>query len=124
MDETVILDACCNLCLSATGRADEILRELPYSVVTGTRARRESLHLEVPGSDEREVVDLQPLLDGGVLRELQLVDEAELGLFVQFAARLNDGEAEAAALAVQHGYLFATDDRKARRVVSEAYPSI
>jgi predicted nucleic acid-binding protein len=48
----------------------------------------------------------------------------ELGLLVEFAASLGDGEAASAAIAISRGYLLATDDRKARRVVQSAHPAV
>ena len=123
MQETVILDACCTLNFSATNRAADLLTDLPYRFVIGTRARREAQWLVVPGSDEREPVDLQPLIDRGLLQEEQLEHEEET-MFAQWAARMGDGEAEAAALAVGRSYVLATDDRKARRMLSGAYAAL
>jgi predicted nucleic acid-binding protein len=42
----------------------------------------------------------------------------EDALFVQFAAKIDDGEAMTLALCVSRGYAFATDDRKARRIAA------
>ena len=123
MDETVVLDACCILNITATGRAGQILNELPHRFALGHRARGEALWLAAPDSDEREPVDLGPLLAAGLLTEALLDGPAEAALFVEFAATLADGEAEAAALAVARGYVLATDDRKARRTVAARYPS-
>jgi hypothetical protein len=119
MVDPVILDACCTLNLAATGRAEAILRQLPYRFVVGPRARGETLWLVVPDSDEREPVDLEPLIGAGALREEPLQGPEEEALFVEFSIQLADGEAEAAALSVNRGYTLATDDRKAQRVVRE-----
>jgi hypothetical protein len=124
MPDTVNLDACCTLCLCATGRIDDILHDLTYSFVTGRRARGESLYLEVPGLEERELVDLDSLFQQRLLREEELTEPAEVASFVRLAARLNDGEAEAGALAAHRGYILATDDRKARRIIVEEHPSV
>src|SRR5438105_4019371 len=123
MGETIILDACCTPNFAAAGRTAEILRHLPYRFVLGPRARGEALWLAVPGSEEREVVDLQPLLDEGLLAEERLEQDPEAALFMAFSARLAAGEAEAAALAVHRGYVLGTDDRKARRIVAERHPA-
>jgi hypothetical protein len=124
MVDPVILDACCALNLSATGRIDGILRQLPYRFSIGCRARSEALWLAIPASEEREPVDLQPLNERGLLTDETLRGPVEETLFVQLSARLQDGEAEAAALAINRGYILATDDRKARRVVSEIHPRL
>jgi predicted nucleic acid-binding protein len=124
MEETLILDACCTLNLSATGRAAEIFQQLPCRSVVGARARGEAQWLAVPDSEEREPVDLGPLIASGGLTEVQLQGPDEERLFVEFGASLADGEAEAAAIAVNRGFILATDDRKARRIVSERYADV
>jgi hypothetical protein len=124
MVETVILDACCTLNLCATARAQEILRDLPQRFTVGPRARGEALWLAVPDSEEREPVDLEPLIRGGVLTEEALHGPEEEALFIEFGVSLADGEAEAAAIALSRGYTFATDDRKARRAVTERHPAV
>jgi hypothetical protein len=124
MADTVILDACCTLNLAATGRSAEILRQLPYRFCLGPRVRGEALYLAVPDSEEREAVELKPFFDAGLLVEEALAEAVEEALFVEFGASVADGESEAAALAVNRGYILATDDRKARRVVVERHASL
>jgi predicted nucleic acid-binding protein len=118
--ETVILDACCTLNLAATGRMAQILERLPFRFCIGRRARGEAQWLRIPGEEERERVDLEPLLQLSLLVIEELQDAAEEALFVQFSEHIADGEAEAAALAILRSYVLATDDRKARRVVTAA----
>jgi hypothetical protein len=124
MAETVILDACCSLNLVATGRAGDILRQLPYRFCLSQRGRGETLYLRAPDGDERESVDLQPFFDDGLLTVEALAGTSEETLFVEFGAHVADGEAEAAALAVNRGYILATDDRKARRIVLERHTAL
>jgi hypothetical protein len=120
----ILLDTCCSLNLAATGCIDEILGRLPYRFLSGSRAWREAQWLRTPDGEEREPVDLQPLFDGGLLEEAVLESADEEALFVELAALLADGEAEGAALAVHRGYTLATDDRKARRIVAERWPTL
>jgi predicted nucleic acid-binding protein len=117
--QVVILDACCILTLYATGHMDEILRDLPYAVRIGAGARNEAQWLRVPGEEERERIELQPLIDSELLTQERLSGPQEEALFVELGTQLADGEAEAAALAANRGYALATDDRKARRVIGE-----
>jgi hypothetical protein len=119
MDELITLDACCVLNLAATGCFEGILRGLPSHFYVGQRARREAQWLRVLDADQRDLVDLEPLLEMSLLEELQLWDPQERALFIELSVTLEDGEAEAAALAIVRGYALATDDRKARRVVAE-----
>lgn len=119
MDRQIILDACCVLNFAATGCFGEILRGLSCRFHVGSRARGEAQWLRVPDADERERVDLESLFGMGLLEEQMLQQPREEALFVELGAALEDGEAEAAALAIMRGYALATDDRKARRVVLE-----
>jgi predicted nucleic acid-binding protein len=120
--DTVILDACCTLNLAATGRMAEIVEQLPYLFCIGRRALGEALWLRIPGEEERERVDLQPLVQLRLLAVHNLQGPAEEALFVRFSGQIADAEAEAAALAILRGYVLATDDRKARRVATADSP--
>jgi hypothetical protein len=124
MDRPIILDACCVLNLAATGHFEEILRDLPCRWHVGRRARAEAQWLWAPDGEERDQVDLDPLVRLGLLEEQQLEVPQEEALFVEFSATLADGEAEAAALAVTRSFALATDDRKARRIVGERSPGL
>ncbi len=80
--------------------------------------------LKIPSTDDREHVDLSVLVDSRALAVETVTGDDELALLVEFAASLGDGEAASAAVAVSRGYLLATDDRKARRVVQSAHPEV
>ena len=121
---TVILDACCTLNLAATNRIHEILAQLPYRFCIGSRARGEAQWLRIPGEELREQVDLQPLIEREFLSVAELHGAEEEALFVVFTGHVADGEAEGAALAINRGCILATDDRKARRVVTADHPAL
>ena len=122
VDETILLDACNLLNLYGTGEIEAILRSLPYRRVVGVRGRREAQSVRKEEAEERERVDLEPLIEAGLLHEEALGCPEEQDLFVEFGLLLDDGEAEALALAVTRGYAFASDDRKARRIAVERLP--
>lgn len=130
----VFLDACCLINLFASGRAEEILTSLPhrfavarYVVETEVLEIDAGEQSEPPSSDEPggRRVSIHPrlaaLIDGGTLEQLEPVSESALRHLVRFASRLDDGEAHTCALALVHGGRVATDDRKAIRVVTEAW---
>ncbi len=52
------------------------------------------------------------------------LEAAELVDYVNFAAELDDGEAMTCAIAVHRGGAVATDDRKARRVLTRDAPRL
>jgi len=124
MPDSCILDACCTLNLAATARMEEILRDLPYRFSIGKRARGESQRLRVPGSEAREIVDLQPLLGANLLTEEEPETEDEQELYEELAASLAGGEAEASALAICRGYILATDERKTRNRMARDHPGV
>ena len=80
-------------------------------------AASEVLYLRHADADHSpELVSIDPLVEQGLLTLARPESPAEEALFVQFAAKIDDGEAMSLALCVSHGYALATDDRKARRI--------
>ncbi|HET6381965.1 MAG TPA: hypothetical protein VFJ58_01130 [Armatimonadota bacterium] len=121
MSERSVLDACCVQNLYATGAMPGILGALPYAFVIGTRCRGEAPWLKMEKPGEREAVDLAPLLHAGLLEEQSLDGSLEMALFVELSRQMEDGEAEAAALAINRGYCLATDERKVRRILASSH---
>lgn len=126
--ERILLDACCVLNLYSTGQMEAILRALPWRCAVAERVASESLYIRRGGdgedADEREPVDLSPLIAQGLIEVLPLETEEEAASFVGFAADLDDGEAMTCALALHRGGVVGTDDRKARRVCGMQEPSL
>lgn len=93
-----------------------------------TRTLAEAIYVYRGGSDEgayeRERVDLSDIIERRLLEVLSLETEEEYAAFVDFAAVLDDGEAEACALAIRRGLAVATDDRKVLRVLKTQHPSV
>ncbi len=83
----------------------------------------EALYVWLPdssgGSEERIRVDVSALLADGLMTVVRMEHMEEQAIFVDLAASVDDGEAVTGALALTRAYLVATDDRKARRVLSE-----
>lgn len=120
----VVQDACCLLNLAATDRLPEILRDLPYRFIVGPRVRAETLYLKHEHGRPSDRVDLSLPLADGSLREDALGNALDEERFLQFAAVVGNGEAEAAAIAIARGAALATDDHKVRRIVAESHPNI
>jgi predicted nucleic acid-binding protein len=126
---TLLLDACCIINLFATGRAEEILAALPYEFATSRLIVDKeviSITCSPKSTDllDREVIHPSRLES---LPNLAIVDfsgDAELDLFIHFAAHLDDGEASVCALALARGGALATDDRKAIRLLAGTRPEI
>lgn len=125
----LLLDASCLLNLYATGFLREIADTLPYQfAVVDYVMEQEALyiwHPESEGSPEVRVpVDLSQLVCEGIVHVMCLEHLEEEVTFVDLAVSIDDGEAMTGALAFHRGCSVATDDRKARRVLSEQFPSI
>lgn len=65
-------------------------------------------------------IDLAPFFQAGMIHSCDLEGEQELGLFVQLATRLDDGEAACFAIAQSRSWLLATDDRPATKLAAQA----
>ncbi len=114
----IVLDACVVINLVATNRP--LLEYSPSGTpfLLGERAAEEALYLAPADETEPQRIDIAapPTSDG--VQIVRLAGE-ENGLFVELAHMLDDGEAEAMAIAASRGMALATDDRKARRVATE-----
>ncbi len=125
----LILDASCLLNLYATERFGEIAASLREQVAVadyvleeeGLFIRREA---SADGEDDQVLVDLSPFVSERLVEVIRLASRDEETTFVTLAALIDDGEAATAALAVHRGCSVATDDRKARRVLSERAPTV
>jgi len=130
-ESLVFLDACCLINLFGCGRAEVILRALPYRFAVARYVAEEEV-LEI-GSDEAEPdaaseargrTVLSPLLDSlidqRVLTSIAVTTPDEQRELIRFAVDLDDGEARTCALAVTRKALVATDDKKAIRVLRAA----
>ena len=97
---------------------------LPHKLVVADYVlEREALYVWLPdsssSSEDRVLIDVSSLVGEGLITVVRLENPEEEALFVDLAAAVDDGEAVTGALALCRGYLVATDDRKARRVLSE-----
>lgn len=61
-------------------------------------------------------IDVKALVNEGLLLAAHAESERELEDFVGFASEVDDGEAQALAIAKNRGYVLLTDDRKAAAV--------
>jgi predicted nucleic acid-binding protein len=86
---------------------ERVLGESEY-----TRERNNSGEIiEVP-------LNLQPFKDSGLLSEVKPENGAELADYVSFAGEVDDGEAQALAIAKHRKLILLTDDRKAARIAA------
>ena len=126
----IILDACCIINLYASRRMGDILKSIRKSIAVTAYVRDvEALRIydgpedNIRSADEK--IDLQPLIDAGLLEVVSLNSEDEENTFVGFASILgDDGEAITGAIAIHRGWIVGTDDRKAGAFFSRCNPPV
>jgi hypothetical protein len=115
-----VIDSCCVINLYAAADLHTVVPPLAHRFHVPAQVLDETQYIRQPdpadpGNLVRRKVELTPALDAGLLHRCDLDGPEELGLFVQFAATLDDGEAACLAIAKVRGWTLATDDRKGRR---------
>ena len=116
------IDSCCLINLCAVGRLEEWLPGLGFSWHVSGAVMKEVLYLRTwdeEGGRQKEEIDLGALMDQGVLASCDITPGAELALYVQLAAQVDDGEAMGLAIAKTRGWRLATDDKPALRLAAE-----
>jgi predicted nucleic acid-binding protein len=114
-----IIDCCSLLNLYAGWAGLEQLRQLPHSwfvceaVFGESEITREYDENQQP--QDHELV-LAPLVDSGLIQKVAPESDAELADYLNFAQLIDDGEAQAIALAKHRGFVLLTDDRKALKL--------
>lgn len=113
--DDLVLDADVLMSLVASGRVGEILSACMYRGVVCKRVEREALWIETDTPGDRIAVDFMSLEASGDIARIAVAG-VEVASFLEFAREVDDGEAEAIAIASHRRLTFATDDRRATRV--------
>ncbi len=114
--EGVILNACCLINLYASRYLSSILEALPVPVMVAADVyEHEVLRVYSEGFGEEgsisEQIEVQPLLDAGLLATAWPSSDAEQTSVIDFALALKeDGEAFTAALALHRRWAIGVDD--------------
>ena len=119
---TVVLDACVLLNLLASDEAQNIIASAADEYLICEAVAKEVIELRIADSDEEtfEVIKIDDLIKKGILKICVIENSLEESLYINYAGRVDDGEAMSIAIAEVRGYRLATDDRKARRVFLDA----
>ena len=112
----VVFDASVLINLLASQRAEDIIRSLGVPACICPAVLEETMYVrsEVAGEPPRQV-RIDQFLEAGVLEEVDLNDDKERELYIEYSMGLDDGEAMTIALAENRCLAVATDDKKARR---------
>ena len=127
---TIILDACCVINLYASGRMEEILTALPPSIAI-TDYVRNSEALWVYGGPDDDIRSVKERINLTVIeKNCRIItanpnSEVEETTMVNYAYQLkDDGEAFTGAIAVNRGWVMATDDLRAKTFLLKQAPSL
>lgn len=117
----LLLDACVAINLAATDRIQHIAQAIGVTFTLARQAAAEVGHVRDLADGE---ITLTPIglshYDSSTL-EIVSLTQPEYPLYVDLTRMIDDGEAATIAIAVKRSLLFATDDRKARRVCADLH---
>lgn len=126
----IILDACVLMNLYASGQMESVLAAISETFTVAIYVMKfEALSVyktsKYDAPNNREPVQIQSLIDKGLLLVVDLESDAEKISFISFSAqRLDDGEAITMAIARHRNWAVATDDRRAKRIINSYYDHI
>lgn len=125
----LILDASCLINLYASGKMEDILKAVPESVVVADYVlHQESLWIyDGPSEAVREKkrpIDLQPFVSSHLLQVVDIEFPEEANLFVEFATKMDDGEALTGAIAVHRRWAIVVDDKRARNFFQREFSDL
>jgi predicted nucleic acid-binding protein len=116
-----ILDACVLINLLASGEVEGVLRATARDSFVCAAVEKEAVYLRTDDPNSPlELVSLTSYVEAGLLAVCDVAGSEEMGLYVDYASELDDGEAMSLAIALSRDFILATDERKARRLFSEA----
>ena len=128
--DVLILDASTVICLYASGKMADILRDVPPQItVAGYVAQHETQYISSPadasGQKQKIPIDLSPIIREGLINIVDPQGEQEAKIQLSLAARIRGmGEVVTGAIAISRNWGIVVDDRKARRLFYEMAPQI
>ncbi len=125
--DCIILDACCIINLYASGQMRAVLETIPKNLSVAAYVKdHEALNVySGPVNNVKStLIDLQPFIDDNLLLLVDIETEAEENIYINFAERLDDGEAITGAIALSRNWAIATDDTASVRLFQSRVPHI
>lgn len=117
---SLLIDTCVLINLLASGEIKAILKVAAQKSLICSIVEKESIYLRADDpQDGLETVNLQPLIEEGVLTICDIETPEEELAYVNYASALDDGEAMTLAIALARNWYLATDERKAQRLFLE-----
>lgn len=111
-----VIDTCCFINFFASGQATALIKAIGGAVAIPEAVKREAVYLApfAPG-EPRIPIDIDAVVTELKLEVVSPENPAEVSLYVELAAELDDGEAMGLALAKSRSLVLLTDERKARK---------
>jgi len=102
---------------------ENVLDTIPKTVTVATYVyKKEALSIYTgPDQDVRQskvAIDLQPFVNAGLLKIVDIASEAEIELRVNLEAKLDPGEAISGAIAINRNWAIGVDEKKARNLLN------
>lgn len=119
--DCIILDACCFINLYASQQMRAVLEVIPKSISVATYVKDYEVLSIYSGpienvQEKHELIDLQPFIDENLLVLADIETEVEANTYINFAQKLDDGEAITGAIAINRNWAIATDDSKSIKI--------
>lgn len=113
----IILDACCLINLYASQQMRAVLETIPKNLSVAAYVKDHEVLSVYSGPIENvqenyELIDLQPFIDEKLLLLVDIETDVEANTYINFAQKLDDGEAITGAIAINRNWAIATDDSK------------
>lgn len=119
--DTLILDASCIITLYASQQMSNILGTVSSLVTVAAYVYQKEALRVFDGPVEnvrksRAAIDLQPIVDAGLLKVAAIESEDEAETYLTLSREIDAGEAYTGAIAMTRNWAIVADDRKARNV--------
>lgn len=123
--DSVVLDACCIINIAATGEFENILETLPTQFVVSSYVSKFEVLSYIDENGSEIPISLDVMIKKKLILEANIdySNEEESNYIIALEAeKLDRGEAESAALAINRKWAIATDDRRAVKVIGRLSP--
>jgi len=127
--EYLLLDASSAISLYASRRLAEIIVSLPVKIAVVDLVRQKEARFVWDGPElairqRTEPIDLQPLIDRGLITEVSLADKEYMTMVNLAAHNLGNGESATTAVALHRGWGVCMEDFEALPRIRSAVPNV
>jgi predicted nucleic acid-binding protein len=117
-DTSVLLNLVAADCLSSLSQATGWQSAVCSAVFNETKKLRDA------STGEMVLIELEPMVEAGLLRVMDIDNSDERVIYIDQAAVVDDGEAMSMAIAVYRNFELAIDDRQATNHSKRTFPDL